>query len=250
MPPLSDEQLRAFARRGYLVVPGVVSSALLEEATAAVDRTIERDPPPPGHRGFHHYWNRQPEDADPLMRLLRDSDAWTVAGSLIAPLTLQRPGHVQLSITIPISHHRPGGPHLDGLSITEPDGRPGTFTVLAGILLSEQRARDMGNLWVWPGSHHVAAAYLREHGPDALFDLEHPSLPFAPPEQVLGGPGDLLLAHYLLGHNMGGNVSGVVRRAVYWRLHATGHRERWRDLVRDPLLEFAPVRDALARAAE
>ena len=29
----------------------------------------------------------------------------------------------------------------------------GTFTMLAGVLMSDQRGRDAGNLWVWPGTH-------------------------------------------------------------------------------------------------
>ena len=58
---------------------------------------------------------------------------------------------------------------------------------------------------------------------------------------MVGRAGDLLLAHYLLGHNIGGNTSGVTREAVYFRLRREGHRARWRDCVQDPLLEFEPV---------
>lgn len=34
--------------------------------------------------------------------------------------------------------------------------------------------------------------------------------------EVHGRAGDLLLAHHLLGHNIGGNTSDAVRRAVYF----------------------------------
>ena len=54
------------------------------------------------------------------------------------------------------------------------------------------------------------------------------------------------LAHYLLGHNMGRNLSSEVRRVVYFRLKSGAHLGRWRDYVRDELLEFAPVRAAVA----
>jgi ectoine hydroxylase-related dioxygenase (phytanoyl-CoA dioxygenase family) len=108
-------------------------------------------------------------------------------------------------------------------------------------------AKDMGNLWVWPGSHNVAAAYLRLHGANALFDIEHPTYPMAAPEQILGKAGDVFLEHYLLGHNMGGNTSALVRRVAYFRLHTEGHRTRWRECVQDPLFEFEPVRAAMAR---
>jgi hypothetical protein len=68
----------------------------------------------------------------------------------------------------------------------------------------------------------------------------------APPEQVLGRAGDLLLAHDMLGHNMGGNLSSSIRRVVYFRLRSEAHVAHWRDYVRDELLEFAPVRDAVS----
>jgi hypothetical protein len=247
MPPLSDDQLRTFAERGSVVIPNVVPQPLIEAAMQRIDRLVERNPPPADRRGFHFYWESNPADTDPLVALLQNSSAWEIIKGLIAPLALAKPEQVQVSLNIPVWNHRPGGPHIDGLTITEPSGRPGTFTLLAGILLTDQTASDMGNLWVWPGSHNVAASYLREHGPDALFDIEHPTYPMASPEQVLGRAGDLFLGNYLLGHNMGGNTSAVVRRVVYFRLQAEGHRTRWRDCVRDPLLEFEPARMALNR---
>jgi hypothetical protein len=55
-----------------------------------------------------------------------------------------------------------------------------------------------------------------------------------------------LLAHYMLGHNIGGNYeSETVRRAVYFRLRRGGHEQRWRDCLCDELLECEPVRAAL-----
>jgi len=65
---------------------------------------------------------------------------------------------------------------------------------------------------------------------------------------VLGRAGDLLLAHYMLSHNIGGNTSPTLRRVIYYRLQREGHRDRWRDCVRDALLEFDAVRAALATA--
>jgi hypothetical protein len=165
-----------------------------------------------------------------------------VAKELIAPRTLNLPSQVQISLNIPPYHHRPGGGHLDGLTPPEPSGRPGTFTCLAGIFLSDQRSRDMGNLWVWPGSHRVIPRYLRQNGPDALLDIVHPDLGFDPPEQVVGSAGDLLLAHYLLAHNMGGNTSATTRRVVYFRLRSTDHVAHWREYVQDELFEFERCR--------
>lgn len=247
MSPLNDDQLRRFAERGSVVIPNVVPPTLVEAAMQQIDRLVEQNPPPADRRGFHFYWEQNPADTDPLVALLQESSAREIVESLIAPLALAKLEQLQVSLNIPVWNHRPGGPHIDGLTITEPSGRPGTFTLLAGILLTDQTASDMGNLWVWPGSHNVAASYLGERGPEALFDIEHPTYPMAEPEQVLGRAGDLFLGNDLLGHNMGGNTSAVVRRVVYFRLRAEGHRTRWRDCVRDPLLEFEPARMALNR---
>jgi hypothetical protein len=61
----------------------------------------------------------------------------------------------------------------------------------------------------------------------------------------LGRAGDVLLAHYLLGHNIGGNTTAVRREVIYFRLRRDGHRRRWREFVQDPFLEFEPVREAV-----
>jgi hypothetical protein len=247
MLPLSDDQLRAFAERGYIVIGNVIPQALLSAAMRYIDGLIEQEPPPLDRRGFHFYWRNALTPSDPLLCLVTDSPAWDIAEALIEPLELVVPQQAQVSLNIPPRDHRPGGPHLDGLTPPEPSGRPGTFTFLAGIFLTDQRSRDMGNLWVWPGSHKVIAAHLRDRGPDALLEMAHPTLPLAQPEQILGAAGDLLLAHYLLGHNMGGNLSASVRRVVYFRLQSQNHASRWRQYVQDPLLEFAPVRSAIRR---
>jgi hypothetical protein len=63
---------------------------------------------------------------------------------------------------------------------------------------------------------------------------------------VLGRAGDLLLAHYMLSHNIGGNTSPSVRRVIYYRLQREGHRDRWRDCLQDVWLEFDAIRAALA----
>jgi ectoine hydroxylase-related dioxygenase (phytanoyl-CoA dioxygenase family) len=243
MTELSADQLRLFADRGYVVVPNVVEPHLVASALAEIDRMIHESPPPAEKRGFHFYWVNDVRAPNPLLSLLTDSSAFRVISVLIAPLQLVLPPQAQVSINVPPFPHRPGGPHLDGITVTEPSGRPGTFTLLAGFFLTDQTQPDMGNLWVWPGSHHVGAAYLTEHGPDALLNLEHPVYPMAPPEQVVGRAGDLFLGHYMLGHNMGGNLSADVRRVVYFRLKSDMHVTRWREYVQNPLLEFAPLHE-------
>ena len=46
--------------------------------------------------------------------------------------------------------------------------------------------------------------------------------------------------------SFGGNLSAETRRVVYFRLKSNMHITYWRDYVQDALLEFAPVRNAIA----
>jgi hypothetical protein len=56
--------------------------------------------------------------------------------------------------------------------------------------------------------------------------------------------GDLLLAHYLLGHNTGGNLTSKTRQILYYRLSCAGHQDRWEQTLLDALSEYAPVKQA------
>jgi hypothetical protein len=242
---LSRGQLEEFAERGFLLLPQVVPCDAVVAASRAIDGLIERDPPGAEVRGPFNYFPeavRAPE----LAALLTGSPAFGLAEALTGTGTLQVPWQVQVALNIPPNPHRPGMHHIDGFP-PEPDRRPGTFTMLAGVLMSDQRGRDAGNLWVWPGTHLTHAEYFREHGPDAFFAAGgYPPIKLPEPEQVTGATGDLLLAHYLLGHNIGGNTSSAVRRAVYYRVKRAGHDPRWREFLTDPWLDYDPVRGVLA----
>jgi ectoine hydroxylase-related dioxygenase (phytanoyl-CoA dioxygenase family) len=113
--------------------------------------------------------------------------------------------------------------------------------------MTEQNVESAGNLWVWPGTHRTHAAFFRERGPEALVESKgYPKIEAPEPSQVLGKPGDVILAHYMLGHNIGGNyASERTRQAVYFRLRKAGHQGQWRECLCDELLEFDPVRAAL-----
>jgi hypothetical protein len=53
--------------------------------------------------------------------------------------------------------------------------------------------------------------------------------------------GSILLAHYLLAHNIGGHFGppgSQWRRTFYYRISATGHKDRWRTIATDPMYEF------------
>lgn len=248
-PVLHHEQLLQFATRGYVVIPQAIPADLVHKASRTIDALVTRRPPGADVRGNHFYFPNA-VNVPSLLALLTESPAWSYAESLTGPGTLEVPWQVQVALNIPPFAHRPGGHHIDGYP-PEPDGRPGTFTLLAGVLMSDQLGENAGNLWVWPGTHLTHAEYFREHGPDAFFDAAgYPPIQLPEPEQVRGRAGDLLLAHYLLGHNIGGNTSDTTRRAVYFRVKHVEHDPRWRELLQDPWGEYGPVRGVLTQSGE
>jgi Phytanoyl-CoA dioxygenase (PhyH) len=242
---LSRGQVGEFAERGFLLLPGVVPREVVDAAGRAIDELVEGEPPGAEVRGPYNYF-RSAAEAPDVAALLLGSPAFGLAEGLTGPGTLVAPWQVQVALNIPPYPHRPGMHHIDGFP-PGPDGRPGTFTMLAGVLMSDQRGPDAGNLWVWPGTHLAHAGYFRAHGPDAFFAAGgYPPIRRPEPEQVTGEPGDLLLAHYLLGHNIGGNTSAAVRRAVYYRIKRAGHDPRWREFLTDPWLDYDQVRTLAA----
>lgn len=249
MPMLTPQQLRTFARDGWIVIPDVVPAAVLKTADAEVDRLFEADPPPAGHFGFHTY-DPEPVPPHPLTAPLLETAALGLAEELTAPHRLVAWDLVQVAMNLPPNSWIPGGPHVDGI---QPKGTavPHTFSLLAGVFLTDQSARDSGNLWIWPGSHLTAGRWFAERGADSfqgLADLEltYPPVDLPEPVQATGPAGSLLLAHHLLGHNIGNNDSPAARRCLYYRLATTDHPTTWRTHVTDPLADFAPPRTATA----
>jgi hypothetical protein len=57
------------------------------------------------------------------------------------------------------------------------------------------------------------------------------------PVPVSARRGDPLLAHYLLGHNTGGNTTDRFRRIAYYRLGCAGHEGRWEETFLDAFAE-------------
>jgi Phytanoyl-CoA dioxygenase (PhyH) len=238
---LDDDQISEFAERGFVLVPQVVAAEVLAEAARRIDEIVAADPPAADRRGNHFYF-LETKNEPALLAPLTGSPAFGLAEQLAGAGTLEVPWQVQVALNIPPYSHRPGIPHIDAAN-AEPAGEPvrGTFTLLAGILMTDQLAENSGNLWVWPGTHLTHAAYFRDHG-SHLF-CAYPPVDLPEPEQVKGRAGDLLLAHYLLGHNIGGNYeSRQTRRALYFRVATADHASHRSEFLRDAWLDYPPIR--------
>ena len=241
MSALSHDQLMQFAERGFVVVPGVVSPDLTAAARRTVDSFLVENPPPEGKVGAYF---PPVVPAAPLFDLLVAGGALELARSLTAN-DLEVPPDVQVALNFPHYLHKPGRHHLD-CNHNDPDGDPWTFTLLVAVLLSDQLQPNSGNLWVWPGTHLAHEAWFRREGAGALVAHGgYPPIDLPAAEQVLGRTGDVLLAHYMLGHNIGGNMSPTTRYAAYFRTRRAGHTERWQQCMTEAWTEFDGLRSAL-----
>ncbi|RZT26718.1 phytanoyl-CoA dioxygenase PhyH [Kribbella sp. VKM Ac-2569] len=247
MRQITEAQRTQFRNEGYVVVPGVLTDEQIAATRRIVAEMLERQPPE--GVGAHFLWPAL-DDAHPLLALYRAAGIAELAAQLLRPeLELLEPDQAQVATTIPPWPHRPGGPHVDGITPTLEDGTPGTFTMLAGLWLTSHEELDRGNLYLWPGTHLRLGAYLAERGADALSRVDemtpgpYPDIPLGDPIQASGAAGSVLFAHYLLAHNIGGHsgsADDVRRETLYYRLRTETHRANWRAAVTDPLLEFRP----------
>jgi hypothetical protein len=246
---LSNDQLREFGERGYLIVPSVVAPDLLERANERVDELIAAEPPAAGHVGPHFSFPKA-ADEPALIGALTNSGpdglaAFAYAEALAEPGLLAVPWQVQIALNIPPYPHRPGAPHIDAaISEPTPGFQPNTFSLLGGVFLTDQQGENAGNLWVWPGTHRAHAEYFQEHGVEMY--CAYPKIELPEPEQVTARAGDLLLAHYLLGHNTGGNYeSDTTRRMLYYRISGRGHAEEPARILTEPWYEYGAVRSLM-----
>lgn len=248
MPRTADDALHRFAENGFVVLTDIVPESLLKAADDETDGLVADTPPHEGDGGpGQNAWFMPRSRLPQAEAALRSSPALTIASELVAPHELDFAfDHIQVATTVPPWRHIPGGPHIDGHGPGQDP--PASFTMLAGIFLTDQTDPSSGNLWVWPGSHLIHQNLFRDRGTKVLQQTGghatglDPPVPFPEPVPVLGRRGDLVLAHFLLGHNKGGNTAAHQRRTLYYRLAVEGHRSRWEHTFLDAWTEFPPVR--------
>lgn len=245
---LSEKQLSEFGERGYLVIPNVVEPDIMDRARRRIDDTVDADPPAEGHTG-HHFYFLNDEDEPALIAPLtatgtEGASSFAHAEALTAPGALEQLWQIQVALNIPPFSHRPGRPHIDAQnSEPTPGVVPNTFTLLAGVFVTDQLNQDSGNLWIWPGTHLTHAEYFQQNGVEMF--CAYPDIELPEPVQVTARAGDLLLAHYLLGHNIGGNTSERTRRMLYYRISARGHVDQPERILTEPWYEYDAVRAQL-----
>jgi ectoine hydroxylase-related dioxygenase (phytanoyl-CoA dioxygenase family) len=224
-PSLTADQKRHLRELGYVRVPGAVDTPLVERALRAINWDLGRGIDPAKLPIYQSQTFCPAVTATPAITdLFERSSARAVAESAIGPVHPVGSGQCALRWPRPpeVAEAKPGAAHIDGTYAPNngvPAGEIHNFTALACVLLSDVPRPDSGNFTVWPGSHLVHERYFREHGAQAL--LQSPKLDLGAPAQITGRAGDLIIAHYLLGHTVAANLSPHVRYAVFFRLNST-----------------------------
>jgi ectoine hydroxylase-related dioxygenase (phytanoyl-CoA dioxygenase family) len=233
---LTGAQNASLRERGYAVLPGAVPRERYEAALTAINASLGRGLRPEDVSRFRaRSFCPELQKTNVILDLFRETDASRAAASLVGSDGLERvtTGQIALSFPAESSATRPH-PHIDGLYTPEngvPKGSVLSFTMLAGIVLSDATTPDAGNLVAWPGSHRLLEAYFRARGPKSLLE-GMPDIDLGRPEPVLARAGDVVLCHYQLAHAAGPNTSPHVRYAVYFRLKRKGHdRQKWECLT-------------------
>ena len=114
----------------------------------------------------------------------------------------------------------PPTPHIDGFASGANGldvGKIYNHTVLVGVFLTPVHSEFAGNFTVWPGSHYVYENHFRARGPGAMRE-PMPTPEIGPPVQLMCDVGDVVLAHYQLGHSAAVNTADLDRIAVYFRV--------------------------------
>jgi hypothetical protein len=250
---LTDEQKQAFYNDGYVVLPGLVPAEQVRHAKRAVNRSLGRGIDP------HRITEYESQSFCPELRndpviwdLLRANESRAVVESLVGPGSIDPDDlHPQLAIRFPSAGDEPYDvrPHLDGMYTPTNGLEPGdiwSHTLLVGVFLSDIREENAGNFTAWPGSHHTYERHFRENGPQSLLE-GMPTIDIGSPRQVMARTGDVLLAHYQLGHAAGCHIGADVRYTVFFRVtHPRHDTQKW-EAMTDIWLEY-PGMETVLRA--
>lgn len=218
LPHLDAAQRAAFARDGFLVLPGMLDAAEIAGWTAVVERLdrIERAAKGAGDLGFVEVRNAIAKDHE-LRRLITHPRVFPLVADLMGPDIQINTTHTMIRPTA-----RPGtaadfkasGWHRDGGAQIPVVGGvcPWVYTKV-GFFLTDLSQPGRGNLRVIPGSH--LHAELPPRSDPAAIDPDGAI-------EVLTGPGDVVIFQQALWHSVGPNTSAIARKNIY-----LGYAQRW-----------------------
>ena len=245
---LNHAQKTAILHDGFVVVPGVVSKIQVDRALKSVNHSL-------GDKGMHpdelnalrsQSYCKEIQDSREIKGLFDETPTLSLAESAIGVGKIKPVWGGQIALRFPSHQDPPSVPraHIDGIYSPHNGVKKGeisNFTALVCVLLSDLPEANAGNFTVWPGSHLKYESHFKEHGADALL-AGMPAIDIGEPTQVTGKAGDIVIAHYLLGHSVASNVSANIRYAIFFRLQHTLHDEQKWESMTDAWLEWEGIK--------
>jgi hypothetical protein len=254
MAGLSKEQKQQMYEQGYVHIRGGVPQHLVNDALKAINHSLGNGIPVEKVDQFRSQSFCPELQSDPvILNLFHQSQAPELLQSVI-DLDLVHPvrgGQIALRFPNRDSEPRQARPHLDGMHSPlngVPKGTIHNFTALVGVLLSDLPNRHAGNFTVWPGSHLLYEQYFKEHGAESLLN-GLPPVQLPEPVQVTGNAGDLIIAHYMLGHGVTPNISPHIRYAVFFRIkHKAIQEHNWQQSMENIWLHWPGMAENIPHA--
>jgi hypothetical protein len=229
---MTPAQKQELYEQGYVKLPGIIPQELVYKALYAINASLGANGIAPEQLPRFRSQSYCPEvqQTPAILDLLTASPLWSVAESAIGKDAIQPVKSGQIALRFPgPGPATPGHPHIDGMYTPTNGVKAGeiwNFTALVGVVLSDIPQDYMGNLSIWPGTHHAYERYFREHGPQSLLE-GMPPIALPEPTQLTGKAGDAVIAHYELAHGIAANTSPFIRYAIYFRLSHKNH-EQWK----------------------
>lgn len=253
---LSVLQKQEMYDQGFVKVPGVVPSIMIDAALRAINHSVGEGMKAEDMQIMRaRSYCTEIQSAPVITDLFNRTPIVELAESVIGPGQVQPARGGQIALRFPSLQDPPRtpGPHIDGMySPTNgvPKGSIQNFTMLVGVYLSSALHDNAGNLAVWPGTHHAFERHFQEHGAESLLD-GLPKVDMPQPHQVPVEPGDVVLAHYQLAHGTAPNVSPHVRYAIYFRVtHPSHDRANWQAPMKDIWMHWPGMKEIVSQARE
>ncbi|WP_203861455.1 phytanoyl-CoA dioxygenase family protein [Plantactinospora mayteni] len=243
---MTQQEMAEFVREGAIIRRNFVPSDLVNRARSLIDDWYRRELQPDliesyTQRTFAPGLGTHPD----VLALFHRSGVADLVESLV-PDT-QPVSTTQIQIRVPDAvtgvTQSAKAMHVDGVSCPHLDpAELRTFTLLVGIVLSEVNERDSGALRYVPGGHLRMAEWFSTEWSVGMTDQVPPHIDGEEGTPLLGQPGDVLLMHHLVPHAVGQNSSTAPRVMAYFRVAHTRHAHQRLQALRDPWLEYAPLR--------
>ncbi|MCX5418098.1 phytanoyl-CoA dioxygenase family protein [Streptomyces sp. NBC_00059] len=245
----SDDERRRFLDDGVLIRRGLVHGKVLSRARDLVSDWLAEAYDPARLTAYtERSFAPELEEHPDLLTVYQHSGLAELAGDLLRPARTAPVTRAQIQIRLPHGAQQPvKRMHVDGVSCPHLEPRDlRTFTFIVGVVLDGSATADAGALHYVPGGHHQMARFFATD-----WALGQPA---QTPDDIdaqngtafTAEPGDVVVMHHLVPHQVGINTSSTPRVMAYFRVHHAQHTDLALRALSDPWLEY-PALAALTR---